>query len=232
MQGFADWNPDKNAVAATEPAEDMNEGYDPEFGPYDDPGADQPVAEAADPTRLTLSVYSNIDRVELFLNGKSLGSKPRDRMDKPRQWQVQYVPGVVKAVGRDKTGKQIAVDEIRTAGSPVRVVLTAEHASLPNDWDDVCYVRAALVDDYGVINPNASDLVSFKVSGPGVVAAVDNGSLSDHDPFQATQRHAYRGTCVAIIRSTAASGAITVTASAPKMADGSVTLTAAPTKVR
>ena len=35
-------------------------------------------------------------------------------------------------------------------------------------WDDVAYVRAEVVDKKGVVNPNATDKVTFKVEGPGV----------------------------------------------------------------
>jgi beta-galactosidase len=60
------------------------------------------------------------------------------------------------------------------------------------------------------------------------VAAVDNGALSDHDSFQAGERRAYQGTCVAIIRSTAVSGEIAVTATAGTLAAGTVKISAAP----
>jgi beta-galactosidase len=176
----------------------------------------------------TVSAYSNIDQVELFLNDKSLGVQPRDPLDKPRQWQVPFAPGTLRAVGRDKTGAQIATDQIVTSGVPARVLLTAERTTLPNDWDDVVYIRARLIDANGILNPNATDLVTFNVAGPGVVAATDNGARADHDSFQATQRHAYEGTCVAILRATADAGEITVIASAAGVAAGTVKLTAAP----
>jgi beta-galactosidase len=174
-----------------------------------------------------VNVFSNIDQVELFLNGKSLGAKPRDPSDAPRQWQVPFAPGTISAVGKDKAGEEIATDELHTAGPPARLKLTSERATLADDWDDIAYVRATVVDADGVRNPDASDLISFKITGPGTVVAVDNGALADHDPFQATQRHAYQGTCVAIIRATADTGEIVVTAWAAGLADGTVKITAA-----
>jgi beta-galactosidase len=109
-----------------------------------------------------------------------------------------------------------------------KVVLQAERTTLPHDFEDVVYVRAFLGDAQGTRNPNATDKVTFQVAGPGTIVAVDNGDLKSHEPFHASERSAYQGTCVAIIRARADAGTITVTASCPGATAGSVTLTAAP----
>ena len=64
---------------------------------------------------------TNCDSVELFLNGKSLGEKKLDR-DKSLhvEWQVPYAAGTLKAVGK-KDGKEVATDEVRTAGKAKRL---------------------------------------------------------------------------------------------------------------
>ncbi|PYS72810.1 MAG: glycoside hydrolase family 2 [Acidobacteria bacterium] len=51
-----------------------------------------------------IEVYSNCDEVELFLNGVSIGTQPRPADDSPRLWKVQYTPGTLQAVGRNKAG--------------------------------------------------------------------------------------------------------------------------------
>jgi beta-galactosidase len=53
---------------------------------------------------------------------------------------------------------------------------------------------------------------------------VDNGDIASHEPFQAKERHAFRGQCFAIIRATGATGPITLTASAPDRAPASITI--------
>jgi beta-galactosidase len=179
-----------------------------------------------------VNVFSNIEDVELFLNGKSLGTKPRDPSDAPREWQVPFAPGTIIATGKNKSGDQVATDELHTAGTPARLILTTERPTLPNDWDDIAYIRATVVDANNIPIPSATDLIDFKITGPGTIAAVDNGSLTDHDPFQTTKRHAYQGTCIAIVRATADTSDITVTASAANLADGAVKIAAAPANVR
>jgi len=177
------------------------------------------------PHEETVEVYSNCEQAELFLNGKSLGKLTRNVDDAPRVWKVVYEPGLLKVVGTSN-GKTVATDELETAGKPAKIVLSADLTKLSTDWDDVSYVKAIVVDEDGIAIPDAADLVSFTINGPGILAAVDSGDNTSHESFRATQRHAYHGICFAIIKANASSGRITVTASAPGLSDGSVTINA------
>ena len=174
-----------------------------------------------------VEVYSNCAQVELTLNGRSLGSLPLPADASPRTWRVPFEPGTLRAVGRNGA-EPVATDELRTAGPPAKIVLAADQDMLSRSWDDVAYVSATVTDAAGVPIPDAADLVTFQVAGPATIAAVDNGDLSSHEPFQATQRHAFGGRCVAILKATASSGQITLTASAPGLAAASVALRVKP----
>ena len=174
-----------------------------------------------------VEVYSNCKEVELFLNGKSLGSQPLHADASPRVWQVAYAPGTLKAVARND-GKVMATDESRTAGTPAKILLTANHRKIADDWDDVAFVRAAVVDRHGVTVPVANDLISFKISGPGVIVAVDSANNASHELFPADERHAFQGRCVAFVKASAPSGKIILTASAPGLKSGSIILQALP----
>ncbi len=170
-----------------------------------------------------VEVYSNCDDVELFLNGVSLGTQSRPADDSPRIWKVQFAPGVLKAVGRDRT-RQTATFELRTAGTPAKIMLAADRNSISPTWDDVVYVTATVVDASGVLIPSASDLITFKVAGPGVIAAVDSGDNTSQEPFQASERKTYQGRCFAMLKATAAKGPITLVASAPGLKTSSITI--------
>jgi beta-galactosidase len=167
-----------------------------------------------------VEVYSNCGEVELSLNGKSLGSKPLPADATPRTWRVAFEPGVIRAACKDGG----PVDELRTAGKPVKIALSADRAKLRPDWDDVAYVTARVVDDQGVTVPSANQEVAFRTAGPGVIAAVDSADNSSHEPFQASSRRAYEGECVAIVKAQAAGGRIVVSAAAPGLAGSSVTI--------
>jgi beta-galactosidase len=174
-----------------------------------------------------VEAYSNCDEVEITLNGRSLGSRPRNSDASPRKWSVLYEPGVIRAIGRNK-GQIVATDELRTAGKPAKVVLVADKTRLAPEWDDVSYVSAAVVDRDGVLVPDASPLISFRVSGPGAIVAVDSADNASHEPFQATERHAFHGRSVAIVRARAASGRITIAASALGLSSASTTIDTVP----
>ena len=162
-----------------------------------------------------VEVYSNCDEVELFLNGKSLGKKPRPKDDSPRNWKVDFEPGTIKAIGLNG-GKVVANYEVRTAGKPAGIKLTAQKSAIANNWDDVVFLNASVVDENGILVPDASNLITFKVGGPGVIAAVDSSDINSHEPYQATERRAFQGLCQALIKTNKNSGVITVTA----MSDG------------
>ena len=172
-----------------------------------------------------MEIYSNCDEVELFLNDKSLGKKPRPADDKPRNWQVDFEAGTIRAVGINN-GKIAATDELKTHGKPQKIVLTANKARVANDWNDVVFVTATVTDENGVMIPTASDLISFKITGSGVIAAVDSADNRSHEPFQASQRKAYQGKCFAMIKANKNAGKITITASAPNLKSNAVLLTA------
>lgn len=174
-----------------------------------------------------VQVFSNCDEVELFLNGKSLGTKPRPA-DKasPLTWTVTFQKGTLKAVGRDK-GKIVTSQELTTAGPPVKIVLTADKPCIENNWDDVVYVRATITDENGIPCLNATNKVKFNVSGSGVIAATDNGDLTSTEPFHLTERWAYKGTCIALVKANANTGAITISASADNLKSATIVLSVA-----
>ncbi|HEV2860843.1 MAG TPA: glycoside hydrolase family 2 TIM barrel-domain containing protein [Pyrinomonadaceae bacterium] len=179
------------------------------------------------PHEENVEVYSNAEQVELFLNGRSLGSKARPSDDAPRNWAVPFEPGTLRAVGSNG-GRVVATHELKTAGRPARILLSADRARLAHAWDDVAHVEATVVDANGVVVPSASDLISFSVNGPARVAAVDNGDIASHEPFQTTRRRAYQGRCFAMLKATAPRGRATLTATAAGLAPASVTIEAAP----
>ena len=174
-----------------------------------------------------VEVYSNCEQVELFLNGKSLGQKTKPGDDSPRSWKVPFTPGTLRAVGINK-GQIVASNELRTAGKPAGIALAVDRNVLTPGWDEVVYVTATVVDENGVMVPNAAELITFTTSGPGVIAAVDSGNNNSHEPFQASERRAHQGRCFAMLKATAASGRITIKASAPGLKSSSITIAAVP----
>jgi beta-galactosidase len=173
-----------------------------------------------------VEVYSNAEQVELLLNGQSLGTQPLPPDASPRTWRVAYAAGSLKAVASNH-GQVVATDELRTAGRPAKIMLESDRAALAPTFDAVATVTVTVTDANGVVVPNANDLIGFQVTGPGVIAAVDSGDHESHESFQSAERRAYQGRCVAFVKASAASGHVTLSASAPGLESASVGIDAA-----
>lgn len=141
-------------------------------------------------------------------------SQDRKFLSKYRlEWQVPYQPGDLKAVAY-RGGKQVAVDEVHTAGAPARVKLTPDRATIQADGDDLSFFTVRIEDAKGNLCPSADNLVQFAVTGVGGIAAVDNGNAATIEPFQADHRKAFSGMALLIVRSQPGKrGRIHVTAS-------------------
>ena len=105
-------------------------------------------------------------------------------------WEVPYQPGSSRWWDT-QGGKQAAVHEIRTAGAPARITLLPDRGTiLPRR--DLSFVTVRVEDKDGNFCPLADNLVKFKLSGPGKIAAVDNGNAATVEPFQADHRKAFQ----------------------------------------
>ena len=188
--------------------------------------------------------YTNADEVELFLNDRSLGRKRRgaEPMEIPvgpnvsadgrfltkyrLLWQVPYGSGVLRAVAF-KNGAPVASDERRTAGLPARIRLIPDRTKIHADGVDLSFITVRIEDKDGNLHPTADNLVRFAVEGAGRVAAVDNGSPATIEPFQASQRKAFNGLCLLIVRSVSGNGGnIAVTATSDGLETAQTTVVA------
>jgi beta-galactosidase len=168
-------------------------------------------------------VYTSGDEAELFLNGQSLGRKKKAPFTYRLRWDdVVYQPGELKVVAY-KDGRQWAEDVQRTAGAAAQIGLQADRIVLAADGRDLAFVTAAITDAHGVLAPRAHDHLTFTVSGPGDIVAVDNGDPTSFEPFQAPQHDAFNGRALVIVRTRAnQAGAITISATAGGLAAGQV----------
>jgi beta-galactosidase len=174
-----------------------------------------------------VEVYTNAEEVELLLNGTSLGRQKLHADATPLTWNVPFAPGKIEAVAYSHD-QRVAQDALNTAAQPARIVLISTRKSIAPDRNDLAFVYATVVDANGTIVPQSSNLIHFAVSGPGQVAGVDNGSLIDHDPFPAADRHAFEGHALALVRATKSKGVVTITASSDGLTSATATLATEP----
>ena len=138
-------------------------------------------------------------------------------------WDVPFASGVLRAVGR--RGDQIVcAEEIRTAGAPAALVLTADRDALQADARDVAHLTVQVVDASGTVVPRADPLLAFEIQGAGTLIGVDNGDPASHEDFQARRRKAFDGLALALVQTTARSGEIRVKVTADGLRGAEVVL--------
>lgn len=173
---------------------------------------------------MEVSVYSSCERVELFLNNRSLGIKSTNRATKfIASWMVPYQAGELKAIGY--TGdKMVQTSILRTADKPVKIKMTADNTQLKADGQDLSYITVELTDSKGRVNPNAANLVNFSVTGDAQIVGVGNGNPMSLESCQLPQRKAWKGKCLVIVKTGKKPGKITVTAQSAGLASSVVGL--------
>lgn len=146
-------------------------------------------------------IYTSGDAVELFLNGKSLGCREKAHSYDRLTWDdVRYEPGSLRAIAY-KNGQKWAEELVETTGKPAALQVTAEKTELKNDGTDLSFIRVAVVDSQGRVVPRSKNHLKFSVTGPAEIIATDNGDATSLLPFQLSERDAYNGLALVILRS-------------------------------
>jgi len=160
---------------------------------------------------ISVWVHSNLDSVEVFLNGKSQGSQKVQPLTH-LEWKVKYEPGVLEARGT-RNGNVLLVEKRETTGKPASVRLTADRTEINADGEDLAVLRVEVLDQDGRMVPTADTMINFKVTGEGTLIGVGNGDPNCQESDKEPQRSLFNGLAQAILRSSRTPGTITVEAS-------------------
>ena len=175
-------------------------------------------------TKKNVYVISSADKVELFVNGKSLGTGEQSSRFLYTFKDVEWQPGTLSAVGYDAAGGKVAEASKKTAGPPaaVRLTVRTRPGGMRADGSDVALVDVEVVDAEGNRCPVALDTINFTLTGPaewrgGIAQGPDNYILSKSLPVE-------NGVNRVIVRSTTKAGRVTLSASAEGLKPASVGL--------
>lgn len=159
-------------------------------------------------------IYSNARDVELFLNGKSVGTHVMEletSQDMRAHFKVPFEPGVLRVVGHFADGSECS-EVLHTPSDPAAVVMTSDKETLLADGRDIAFVEISTVDVNGIPVGNARNLIRVEVSGAGRLVGLDNGDSTDYDSYKGDNRRLFSGKLLAMIESTLEPGEITVRA--------------------
>src|SRR6185437_14933302 len=160
-------------------------------------------------------VHSNLDRVELRLNGKAVdpGVQHVTRGGHV-EWKVPYAAGTLEA--RGYTGDRLVLTARReTTGAAAAIQLAPDRSRIAADGRDVSVVEVRVTDVSRRTVPTAHDAITFRVSGAGRLIGVGNGDPSSHEADHADTRSVFNGLCCAIVQAARDVGEIRLEASAP-----------------
>lgn len=166
-------------------------------------------------------VNSNADKVELFLNGKSVGEKEMPRNSHLR-WTVPYKAGSLKAVATK--GERKFEKSVSTTGEPYQIKLIPDRTTLKANGTDAGIFNVVVLDKKGLEVPTASNLISFSVSDGSKIKGVGNGDPSSHESDKGTSRSLFNGKCQMILVTDTTPGKLQVTASSVGLKPTTITI--------
>ncbi len=166
--------------------------------------------EGREGDEISVWAHSNLDEVELLVNGKSLGSQKVPHLGHV-EWKVKYEPGAIEARG-SKDGKVVLTEKRETTGPATAIRLTADRSEVNADGEDIAILTVEALDSQGRLVPTANNLVSFKVSGEGSLIGVGNGDPNCLESDKEPKRSLFNGLAQVIVQCTRKPGEIHIEA--------------------
>lgn len=163
---------------------------------------------------IDVRVCTNAPKVEVFVNGKSMGVKEIDHLHGTElfpSFQTPYEPGTIRAVAYDENGRVIAEDVHKSFGDSAKITLKADKDWLKADGQDLIFVEIGMEDAEGNPVENAADYVEVDVTGAGRLVGLDNGDSTDYDQYKGTCRKLFNGKLLAVIGAKTEAGPIGIT---------------------
>ena len=158
-------------------------------------------------TKIPVWVYSNCDEVELFLNGKSLGTdKPEKKWDEMQcEWFVPWTPGKLEAVAY-KDRKIVTRSTQISASQPAKLQLSVEGDRNP-------IVTVVQCDTKGTMNPYAENRIYYHVDGAARLISLEGGNpVNTENNYRGNSRTAFFGKTRAFLEKKEASSSLLVAA--------------------
>ena len=140
-------------------------------------------------TEIPVTVYTNCEELELFLNGISLGRKQIEKYGHG-EWSVKYAAGTLEVKGFN-VGKEVCGDKRVTTGRPAALKLTKDNDFTANG-NDIALFTCDCVDENGLTVPDAAEYVRFSVSAPAKIIGTGSDNC-DHNNVANTERKMYMG---------------------------------------
>ena len=106
----------------------------------------------------------------------------------------------------------------------MKLRMIADRETIKSDGQDLVYVTVEVLDSNNNRDPLATDLIHFKLKGPGSILSVGSSDPMSSESFKSPQRKAFQGRCQVIIKSEKRPGSIVLKASSEGIVPGEITI--------
>ena len=137
------------------------------------------------------------------------------------QYTVPYEKGELKAIGYNNNGTAI-VHILRSSDAASIIKILPDRTGIKAGGQDLCYVTIELHDQYGVLDPKAENQLVFSITGDASIIAVGNANPVSIESYTQPVRKAWRGKCLAVVKSGQNTGEVTLTVRSSGLKDTSV----------
>ena len=147
-------------------------------------------------------IYSNCDKVELFVNGVSKGIISKDNIGSKYHYgyNVSYEAGTLLAKGMDSEGNVLVQEEIKTSSTPYKISLTSDKSLIKQGGDDLIFVECNALDENDIVCRTASNLINFSATG-GTIVGTDNGDATDvSSSLRYPNRKLFNGKALCVVK--------------------------------
>jgi beta-galactosidase len=144
--------------------------------------------EGMEGKEIAVWVYSNLESVELFVNGKSLGAKDVKK-DSHVAWVVPYAPGAIETRG-SKGGQVVMTTKRETTGAAAMLVMRPDRREVLADGEDVAMFAVEVQDAQGRVLPMTDTVVKFRVAGAGKLIGMEIRPITSRTGAQCGKRSA------------------------------------------
>ena len=156
-----------------------------------------------------VEVYVRAAKVDLFLNGRLLGSQSlKNRCD--TMFTVEYRPGMLEAVAYDERGREISRNALYTAGMETNLRAVPEEKSARPGG--LAFVRLQYTDKAGTVKPLERGIISVSVTG-GELLGLGNACPYNELGYCGSKTDTYFGEALAVVRASEKGLTMTVEAS-------------------
>ena len=146
--------------------------------------------------KANVEVYARAARVELVLNGRTVGSKTL-KNDCLAKFSLPYESGTLEAVSYDAAGTEIGRCRLQSAGGTTRLTLDAEEPAAKTGH--LCYIRLRYTDENGITKPLMSGNIQVQVRG-GTLVGLGSACPFNKHSYLDSETDTYYGEALAIVR--------------------------------